>query len=361
MGSCTHSVGVGKRYTTLAGWYADVFNDVDVPSAECYGPGNLGPLRMNNPIRTWTSTEAEPCWIFAAAGHEQDGSRTAGRGAHCSFTEQEHTVAFSAAYGGVRGLRIHFATVEHVAPCIALSSGYVDAAPLPAKVVLERNLISISGVGRAVAMGVLSVQPGREHEVVNNLIVGDVDVPTAGAVVSIDGGDGQVVRVLANSMYVIGLSGGQEAGLSLGVGEGVADTELVRRNNIVASDDFLGGEVKAFRLIDGGTNTVVDFDFDVSCDDSADDQGGGDHIIDVDERDVWRDVGRTSAPLALRRGGVLVPGEGANLTAYGVTSDAVGHARPDDAQYRGGLRYVAPGAGSQLRPCSSSVSRRRRR
>ena len=197
----------------------------------------------------------------------------------------------------------------------------------------------------------------------NNLIwAPDDDYPSGGIFVSVGAPtvDGVTARLYANSIRVSGIAGTSNAAVLWDVKSGATNTSLHSRNNIISSDFFADDPVKAFKLNDASGVASVDFDYDVSCDGSADDNGGANHLIGVDEDDIWANADSLTKPFAPKLGGEITPAEGDNLYSSGVTVDALGRARPDAAQYRGAVRYVPFVSAAAPAPSTGSAVRRRR-
>ena len=334
MAHITDTVGPGKDYTTLALWYAAVKDDAsNVHSAECYTGGNLGPVDLRSGVSNgpaWTSTESEQSWIYAAEGHEQDGSLTATQGAYVDLVGAE-IIKWIGQYGGVKGLRVN-GNHNHVSVTVCIN--IIALADNTTKLIeASNNMVVLSGGASELGIvAVLSHSTDAELRVINNEVwAANADNARGGigiqAGLAPPFGADCLLTVHNNSVRAEGYGGA--FGAFAVVVAPLSLRHTVDFQNNISACDFRNPSVPCFAFLDIPADTTWTNDYNVSSDASA---TGANSLINKDEDTIWQDVDSVTTPFNPKIKGEIDNGaaynsHGPNGTASASNVDGLGRLR----------------------------------
>ena len=298
--------------------------------AECYSGVNMGAFEKG----AWAeepSTEAGRIKIYAAPGHEHDGSWSTSSGAYSSVTSGNNIKAYAQ--------RLDYFTFEGL---LLLNSKNSSAT----------ILVSSSATGnklefkRMWCKNTHATPTGTNVYFSTNSSSAAVSDVTFENMVIWRGTTGMYLAAgsnAPNSDYTISnctIYGVSVRGFHAGFTWGTQVDTLILQNMAIGESDTAD-----FLIVGGDSITVGN---NISTDATADDDGGSNHQINVDEDDIWVDAANGDFRLTADS-----KARGAGVTIAAVTKDIVGTAVPQGADHDvGAYEYKIPSAlrGSGNRP-----------
>jgi hypothetical protein len=293
-------------YTALQAWEDDA-DDLSTLAdpwwAECYSGFNLDKFTKS----AWANEptqESERVRIYAAPGHEHDGSWSTSSGAYISITSGWNITSY--------GQQLDFFTFEGLLLINSKNNG-------------GTVLVSGGGGGNGLELRRLWLYKTHATPTVANVYIQTNSSSDASDVLLQNcviwrATDGLYISTLSGSPAFVGtirnctVYGCSDKGIQTGFTTSVNNTLTLQ--NIVCSENA-GGDFYV-----AGVDTLV-IQNNMSSDATADDDGGTGHLINVAAADVFKDAGNGDFTLSF---GSVAQNAGKKLAA--VPTDIFGHLRP---------------------------------
>jgi len=320
----------GGTYTTLQEFEnaaAISSTNADPWHAECYSGVNMARFAKG----AWSeepSSEGGRIKIYAAPGHEHDGSWSTGVGAYSSLTGGWNVTSY--------GQQLDYFTFEGLL--------FINSKN-------NEGCVLVSGGGGGMKLEFKQcwfhkshVTPTSSNMYIQTNSSSDAsDVLIENCVIR-RGTDGLYISTLTSSPAFVGtvrnctFYGCSDRGIQTGFTSSV--------NNTLTLENTICGENAGGDFLVSAVDTLV-IQNNISTDSTADDDGGAGHQVDVDEDDIWLDPANGDFTLPVTSNAV-----GAGVSIAGLTHDILGRprlGRPYDVGAYAFPRHLANSAGRQGR------------
>jgi hypothetical protein len=289
--------------------------------AECYSGVNLGKF-VKGAWAEEPSGEGGRVKIYAAPGHEHDGSWSTSVGAYSSITSGHNIQIY-----GQRGDYFTFEGLlllnsKNNGCCILHGSSATSMKIEFKRLWCKKTHVTVTGTNVYFTMNASS--PGDSDMTVENCVLWR---GTSGLYLSSASNSNDTTYHVHNCTIYGMSTRGVQGGFTWG--------------SQVESLDLQNMAVGGSSLHDYLLNVPESFTYNnnISTDATADDDGGSDHQINVDEADIWVDA--PNGDFRLKSTSVAI---GAGVTIASLTTDVLGSSRPKGGSYdAGAYEYTVAG------------------